>query len=185
MKKLSSLVTISENNENCVILKVKKNQFANLVALGCFDGDENMFRLTKGRDHTCTVWHGEDNKSYSWHWGESGYTLVSDKLSNQGALIQRAISDDLGIYIGSDLAKIRQTLHKRKPAPKTEKFVAMWWSGNSGRTVHRNGEFWKGFGSEAQFLEYIKSLGGVLYSKSDIYHSPATGCCMQNYMITI
>ena len=37
-KKLSQMVTIMENNEQCVVLKVKKNQFANLVSLGCFDG---------------------------------------------------------------------------------------------------------------------------------------------------
>lgn len=184
MKKLSSMVTIAENNEDCVILKVKKNQFNNLVSLGCFDGDETMFRLTKGIQHCCTVWHGPD-KHDSWDWGERGYTLVSEKISKVGSLIYRTISDDFGVYLGSDPVKIRQTLHKRKPAPKTEKFVAMWWSGNSGRTVHRNGEFWKGFGTETQFLEYIKSIGGEVESKSELYHSPATGCCMQDFIIKI
>lgn len=185
MKKLSQLVTISENNEECVILKVKKNQFTNLIALGCFNGDETLFRLTKGRDHTCTVWHGAENKSYSWYWGESGYTLVSDKLDNQGSLIQRAISDDFGIYIGSDKAKIRQTLYKRKPAPKAQKFVAMWWDGESSIVVHRNGEYWKGFPSHGEFVKYIDSIGGKVESKSDLYRSKQTNCCMMDYSIVI
>lgn len=185
MKKLSQLVTIKENNEECVILKVKKNQFENLIALGCFDGNETMFRLTKGRDHTCTVWRGEDNHTYSWHWGESGYTLVSDKVDRQGSLIQNAIKDDFGIYIGFDKAKIRQTLYKRKPTPKAQKFVAMWWNGQKSIVVHRNGEFWKGFSSQTDFTDYVKSIGGKIESKSDLYHSPNTGCCMMDFNIVI
>lgn len=185
-KKLSQMVTIMENNEQCVVLKVKKNQFANLVSLGCFDGDETMFRLTKGSDHTCTVWHGPDNKHYEWHWGDSGYTLVTDSMRNRGHLIQNCISDELGIYIGSDRNKIRQTLYKRKPTEKkTEKFVAMWWNGHNGRTVHRNGEFWKGFSSENDFVSYIQGIGGKIKSRSELYHSPMTGCCMMDFMVEI
>ena len=69
------MVTIFENNENCVVLKVKKNQRANLIALGCFNGDETMFRLTKGCQHECTVWHGPEDKSYTWDWGERGVAM--------------------------------------------------------------------------------------------------------------
>ncbi len=185
-KRLSQMVTIMENNEKCVILKVKKNQFANLIGLGCFNGDETMFRLTKGSDHTCTVWHGEKNNSYSWDWGSSGYTLVSDNMKTRGHLIAECIADDLGIYMGSDLNKIRQTLYKRKPTEKkTEKFVAMWWDGQGGRTVHRNGSFWKNFGSEDDFIAYIKEIGGKVKSKSDLYHSPHTNCCMMDFMVEI
>lgn len=184
-KKLSQIVTIIENNYDCVVLKVKKNQAANLIALGCFNGDEKMFRLTKGRDHNCTVWHGDDSKHYSWYWGESGYTLVSDKLGKQGSIIQKTITDDFGIYIGADTFKKSQTLYKKKPAPKTEKFVAMWWGGQDSIVVHRNGEFWKGFGSHSSFTDYINSIGGKVESKSDLYHSPNTGCCMMDYTIVI
>lgn len=185
MKRLSQMVTIMENNENCVVLKVKKNQFANLVGLGCFNGDETMFRLTKGSDHTCTVWHGENNKHYSWNWGSSGYTLVTDKLHSQGIMVQNCIADDFGIYIGSDLSKVRQTLYKRKPQKKTEKFVAMWWQNEKSIVVHRNGEFWKGFNSENDFIEYIQGIGGKMISRSDVYRSPHTNCCMMDIMIEL
>lgn len=95
--KLSEITTVEVNNENCVVLKVKENKFIELVSLGCFDGSETMFRLTKGGQHTCTVWHGADNKSYSWDWGVYGYTLVSDKLREQGSLIYKTIEKDFNI----------------------------------------------------------------------------------------
>ena len=96
--KLCDIVTVEVNNENCVVLKVKENSFMNLITLGCFDGKETMFRLTKGSDHTCTVWTS-DGKSYSWHWGISGYTLVSEKMKEQGRLIARCIVDDFKISL--------------------------------------------------------------------------------------
>ena len=186
-KKLSRMVTIIENNEKCVILKVKKNQFANLIGLGCFNGDETMFRLTKGSDHTCTVWHGENNNSYSWEWGISGYTLVSDSIKARGHLIAKCISDDLGIYIGSDMNKIRQTLYKRKPTEKKiEKFVAIWVDGEKDILVNRDGEFWKGFDSIDDFIDYIPKIGCKIKSKSDLYHSSHNEkCCMMDFMIEL
>lgn len=184
MKKLSTMVTITENNEQCVVLKVKKNQLANLISLGCFDGDETMFRLTKGYDHTCTVWHGSDNKHYSWDWGESGYTLVSESVSRRGSMIQRAITDDFGIYIGADINKIRQTLYKRKPKPQEEKYVAMWWQGQNNPVVHRRGEFWRSFSTLEAFEDFIRQNNGT-FKKGELYHSAQTGCCMTDYLVTM
>lgn len=74
---LFDITNLEVNNESCVILRVKKNCEAKLIALGCFDGDEIMFRLTKGQDVTCTVFR-EGNKSYSWEWGLNGRTIVSN-----------------------------------------------------------------------------------------------------------
>ena len=53
--KLCYLVDIIENNENCVILKVKDDKKLELIKLGYFDGNEEMIRLTKGKDHTCKI----------------------------------------------------------------------------------------------------------------------------------
>ena len=185
-KRLSQMVTIKENNEECVILKVKKNQFDNLIGLGCFNGDETMFRLTKGSDHTCTVWYGTENRHFSWEWGSSGYTLVSDNVKKRGSLIHSCIADDFGIYIGDDKVKIRQTLYKRKPTEKkTEKFVAMWWEGEESRIVHRKGEFWKSFGNEDTFMDYVQKMGGKVKSKSVLYHSSNTGCCMMDFEVEL
>lgn len=100
MKKLKDLVTVGVNKEDCVILNVKPGAVFDLIRLGCFNGDELMFRLTKGRQHVCTVWYGVDFNHYSWDWGESGYTLVTKRLRKLGNLIQSCIQDDFHINMG-------------------------------------------------------------------------------------
>lgn len=94
---LKDLVTLEVNNDVCVILNVKPNSFLGLIKLGCFNGDEKMIRLTKGRDHTCTIW--TDERNYSWYWGRSGYTLVCDAMREKGRLIERTIEKDFGISL--------------------------------------------------------------------------------------
>ena len=94
--KLSELVTVEVNNEDCVVLKVKEGKQMELISLGFFRGDETMFRLTKGSQQTCTVWYNNGNH-FSWEWGMHGYTLVSDEVAKKGDIIQSCIRDDLGI----------------------------------------------------------------------------------------
>lgn len=96
--KLSELVTVEANNEDCVVLKVKEGKDIDLILLGCFGGDEVMFRLTKGEQHTCTIWY-KDGKHFSWEWGARGYTLVSDEVATKGSVIYKCIRDDFGIKL--------------------------------------------------------------------------------------
>lgn len=112
MARLCDLVEVAENNMECVVLKVKEGVQTELVGLGCFDGDETMFRLTKGGGHTCTVFRG-GKRPVSWEWGNSGHTLVCDSLYQCGSMVKSCISDDFGIYMGSDAAKRMATLHVR------------------------------------------------------------------------
>jgi len=46
--RLKDITTVAINNADCVVLKVKEGHEMDLIALGCFGGDETMFRLTKG-----------------------------------------------------------------------------------------------------------------------------------------
>ena len=69
MKNFAELVNIKVNNKECVILEVKEDAFIDLISLGCFSGNEYLIRVTKGNNHTITVW--DKNKGeYSWSWGE-------------------------------------------------------------------------------------------------------------------
>ena len=96
--RLADLVTVEVNNEDCVVLKVKEGKQIELISLGYFRGNETMFRLTKGSQQTCTVWYN-DGKSFSWEWGDRGYTLVSDEVAEKGHIIQHCITKDLGIQL--------------------------------------------------------------------------------------
>lgn len=75
MAGLCDLVEILENNMECVVLEVKDGVQKELVCLGCFDGDETMLRLTKGDDHTCTIFFGA-GKTCSWSWDVRAYAGV-------------------------------------------------------------------------------------------------------------
>ena len=77
MKKLCDLVEIEENNENCVILKIKENAKLDLIKLGCFEGNETMIRITKGADNRFTIFTNES--SYSWYYGCLLYTSPSPR----------------------------------------------------------------------------------------------------------
>lgn len=90
------IVGVVANNADCVVLKVKGGHELDLISLGCFDGNETMFRLTKGKSVTCTVFY-KNGKSRSWHWGYGGYTLVSPETERKGQLIQECIEKGFGI----------------------------------------------------------------------------------------
>lgn len=94
--KLKDMVELAANNDECVVLKVKDGQQMNMICLGYFLGNEEMIRLTKGSNVTCTVFR-KDGSSFSWHWGGGSSTLVSDAVWKMGQLVQQCIERDFGI----------------------------------------------------------------------------------------
>lgn len=98
MKTLRDITEVIINNNECVVLKVKENSRMDLIALGCFDGNEEMLRLTKGRNQHCTVF-SKDGKIFSWSWGWSGTTLVNDSIKRKGNMIQDTIENGFGIDV--------------------------------------------------------------------------------------
>lgn len=95
--KLMNCVTVENNNDACVVLKVKPDQRMNLISLGYFNGNEEMFRLTKGDCTTCTVFYN-NGKSFSFHWGLGGHTLVSEATAEMGYLVAECVQKDYGIF---------------------------------------------------------------------------------------
>ena len=76
MKDFSELVTVIENNDNCVLMKVKDGIHMDMIKTGYLDGDEDMIRWHKDRDDTITVFR-KDGKHYSWSRG----TLCSEPMN--------------------------------------------------------------------------------------------------------
>ena len=97
MKRLVELVDVVEDNEKCVLLKTNCESIE-LMLLGCFLGNEDYIRLTKGKDHTCTIWYKNGN-SFSWDWGYSGNTRVSERLNRVRYVVVECIKKDLKIDI--------------------------------------------------------------------------------------
>ena len=146
--RLSEMVTVIANNEDCVLLKVKEECRLDLITLGTFTLTDDMFRLTKGKNHTITNFSTNGN-SFSYDFGESGHTIISDSLEKEKELILECVENDFDIYIGSDPHKIKKslnifTLDDKKHSIHT--IDVMYWAKHpEDLCVHKDGEFYKFF----------------------------------------
>lgn len=184
--KLCNLVNIEENSKECVLLKVKDNVKMDLIKLGCFDGNEEYIRLTKGKNHTCTVFKREGDSFNEWHWGTDGYTLVSPKLDDQRKLIEGCITDDFDIYIGDNLNNINKTLFVRslEDVKDVEHFVKfMYWNKDKKEDicVHKDEEYYRHFSNIEEAKKHFKDLGFYIQKQSD--YIADTGCIVEEYFI--
>lgn len=182
--KLCYLVDIIENNEECVILKVKENKKLDLIKLGCFDGDEELMRLTKGEDHTCTIFR-TNNKPFSWYWGSSGYTLVSNKLTTMGKLIEQCITEDFDIYIGEDKNKIQETMNimsLEDSSNNSHSIKMMYWKDGKDVSVHKDDSFYKFFKNIDEAQKHFEDLNYDINFKNKYIAS--TGCIVEEYDIS-
>lgn len=98
MKKLIDLIEIEDNNEKCVVLRVLKDSRLELIKLGCFNGNEELIRLTKGPTQTCTLFY-KNHTIAQWQWGYGGTTVVDASTREAGKMIERCIMYDLDILI--------------------------------------------------------------------------------------
>lgn len=183
--KLCNLVDIVENNEECVILKIKDDKKIDLIKLGYFDGNEDLIRLTKGENHTCTIFD-KDGSTFSWYWGTRGYTLVSESTSIMGKLIEECITEDFDIYIGDDLNKIKDSLYIKSlddVKNNNHHIKLMYWKNGGDVSVHKDGSFYKFFDNMDSVKEHFSDLNyNMTYLKK--YVAPQTGCIVEEYNIS-
>ena len=182
MKKLCDLVEIEENNMECVLLKVKDNSMLDLIKLGCFEGNEKLIRITKGRDHTITIF--TDKSNYSWYYGETGYTIVSDNTNKKRFLISDCIENDFNIYIGKDKQLVAKSLdiHSLKDTYKKTAFIeVMYWKGEREKNVvvHKNGDYFRSFSGVEDAKKYFKNSNYILDFTNQ--YTAKTGCIVEEY----
>lgn len=179
MKRLVDLVKIVENNKECVILEVTGSML-DLIKLGCFDGDETLIRLTKGGNHTCTIWK-KDGNYYSWWWGISGCTMVTEKMSKRGRLIEECLTQDFEICMEGDDEK---TLHiKSLDDVKhiSHKIEMMYWAKGREVRCRRDGSFYKSFKNVEEAKEHFREYGYSVNLKKS--YTASTGCVVEEYFI--
>lgn len=125
--KLTPFVTVSANNEDCVVLKVKPGSNKALVDIGCFYGDELQFRASKSctefGDIYVTIWRQggvvEDHPIMRPVNGARMDTQVIRPGGMQGALDK--ILDTICVDYGIDLFTSPDTEYRRI----TSKFVTV------------------------------------------------------------
>lgn len=182
MKKLCDLVEIEENNMECVLLKVKDNSMLDLIKLGCFEGNEKLIRITKGRDHTITIFTDKDN--YSWYYGESGYTIVSKSMDAKRNLISDCIENDFNIYIGKDKKLVEKSLdiHSLKDTYNKSDFIEIMYCNGQDENnvvVHKNGDFFRTFNGIIDAKNYFKNSNYLLNFTNK--YIAKTGCIVEEY----
>lgn len=180
--KLCNLVDIIDNNIDCVVLKVKDDARLDLIKLGYFTGNEDIIRLTKGENHTCSIFN-KDGSNFNWHWGKSGYTLVSDEMKKKGKLIEECITEDFDIYIGDNFDNIKNSLYIRSldDVKDAQHFIEfMYWDKkDSDICVHKDDEYYKHFKTLNSAKEHFNNLGFTLTKESD--YIAQTGCIVEEY----
>jgi hypothetical protein len=168
MKKLHELVELVSNTEDAVVLRIKPASRLDLICLGCFNGDEEMIRLTKGQDQTCTVFT-TNGGHYSWHWGRSGFTLVSDNLTKKGHMIQHCIEDYFDIMVRGSKESIRNDMLRPEDA---EQEIVVWSNAAPGHDIgcRKNGEFFRYFDTFDECMNHFKALGYTVKNTAQAGH---------------
>lgn len=159
MKKLVDLVEIKENNEMCVVLKVKENSKIDLISLGSLDGNEEFIRYTKGKDHIITIFT-EKGETYSWDFGQSGHTLISKKTKMQQELIVKCIEQELDIYCGGNRELIEKNLKDFNKSTIKHKVSISHDKERTGINiaVYKDGEFYAWFPTYKDALNHFRDM---------------------------
>lgn len=153
-----NLFNLIENTETHVILEKKDSAtMLDLIKIGCFNGDEQIIRLTKGTNQTCTIWDSKGSH-YSWYWGDGGFTLVSDLQSKKGKLIQQAIEDEWGIMVHGSASSIRKDMARIQQKHSITHEV-VYWNNGMGYGCRKDGEFLRMFKSEQEIIDLYLELG--------------------------
>jgi hypothetical protein len=91
---------VPNKNMKVHIFKVKPSDDAviKLIETGFFDGNESIIRETTTKDrfggwdeHDYTIIY-KDGSVWSWHMGNSGFTVVNEKTHQQRRIISQAIN---------------------------------------------------------------------------------------------
>ena len=156
MKKLQDLVELISNTEDAVVLKVKEGVKVDLICLGCFNGDEDIIRLTKGETVTCTIWTTKGTHYY-WQWGPDGTTLVTDQLSKKGHMILDTIQGAFDILVKGAKSSIVKDI---RGAYKIHK-IFLWRNAAPGYDCgcRKDNEFYKFFETVNDAIKHFESLG--------------------------
>lgn len=166
---LSDIVTVLENNEREVVLKVKPFSSLALIRLGGFNGRETSFRITKGAHNTISV--KENNMTTLWIAGDNEKSM-GERAQKIAHLIKECVIYDFGIHIGTDMNKIVKTSHYQSTADQTKErceVVIRYFEGiNPYVMVYKNDEFVKNCYDLAEAKKYLSDNFVVLSSRSGL-----------------
>lgn len=135
LEKVFQLVQVTPSQ---IILKVTADDPLTVALYPFVSSDMAYITVTRGDEHTLTVTK-KDGKTWSFHWGNSGYTLISENGERLKKAVIEYIQDyqhillgwvdckinEATIYYNNNFRKWQLTLEGRNNG----KYVkAYWWS---------------------------------------------------------
>ena len=95
---LKKIFEIVSNNSEQVVLKVNADDPLTVAMNPYVSGNYAYITVTKGTEHILTVTK-KDGSTFSFHWGDSGYTLISENLERLRKEVIKFIEHE-GILLG-------------------------------------------------------------------------------------
>jgi len=68
------------NTDEAILIEVVFADAIDRMSNKGFSGTEKYIKFTKGKNHTVTIYDEESKPYFSFHFGEGGYTLISDEM---------------------------------------------------------------------------------------------------------
>ena len=135
-RNLQKVFSLVEETPEQVIIKVLADDPLTIARYPFVDSEMAYITVTRGEEHILTVVK-KDGKTYSFHWGSSGYTLISENMEELKKAVIEYIQDDVYILLertGWEIAeaKIYYNDYYRKwqltLEGKGSRQCAHWWS---------------------------------------------------------
>ena len=79
LKEENKMFSVASNDDSQVVLKVSVKDNLQVDFTPLIQRNYDYITVTKGENHTLTVIK-KDGKSFSFNWGEHGFTLISENL---------------------------------------------------------------------------------------------------------
>lgn len=141
---LNEIFKFVSADEDKIIIEVIADSPLKVAMFPFVSSEYNYITVTRGRNHTLTVIY-KNGKTFSFNFGDSGYTLISDSLKELKKHVLKFISDngiliewngweikEVHIYYNSNYKKWQLTLEgKRKSNYGFGICDAFYWSSNA------------------------------------------------------
>jgi len=90
---MENVLELQEVTSEQVIIKVNANDPLTVAKNPWVSSDEAYYTITRGREHIFTVIK-KDGKTWSFHWGYSGYTLIAESVEQKKSKVLQFIRNN-------------------------------------------------------------------------------------------
>ena len=141
---LNEIFKLVSADEDKVVIEVLADSPLKVAMFPFVSSEYNYITVTRGRKHVLTIIK-KDGKTFSFHFGDGGYTLISESLEELKKYVLKFISDSgiliewngqgirrVDIYYNSNYKKWQLTLEgKRKTNYGFGSVDVHYWSSNA------------------------------------------------------